>query len=482
MNKGKNLPQSALDWYDFHFPQSPFHGQIQVSYIGKLGFRQLWSGERENLRNFLKNMNVLSKSHYYITANTCTNHQRSLERLFSLENIVIDIDCHQEGVTPQEIPILCDAFLTRLQEYDQAIPTPHSIVRTGRGLQLWWKLVPLHSKCKPYYNQVKDYFISALDHIIQEYPSELSLLSVDQVASRNPVGLFRLPGTRNPKARKMVELTRTSQEDPYILQDLVALAKDDPLEIQDKLQEKIPEKFRHPKISSPDPFAQNYQKSDLDLLQEAKSFTFFRCRQLIQLRYLRDAKPGEEQRNNFSLLMYSALRASFPHGEAWNRLLMFNQGFQCPMTTKELENTIVTAQYKEGYQFTNATVISFLQVTPQEQEKISLFPVTQKGNKPEAGSSHPARDAQRKIRRDLRNTTILSLFRQGKKNCQIAAQMKLSPKTVGKITRSLREQQKRSLEETIKAQLHRPMSLLQEELNLSHSTLYRHRATALIDI
>ena len=106
----KNLDESVLSWYDVHFPASSFHGRI---YIGRrkddgFGVQRLFLGEREAVRQFLEDMHVSEKLDYYITANTVNGVERNLEGLFSLDNIVLDIDCHSEVVEGWQEQVMPD--------------------------------------------------------------------------------------------------------------------------------------------------------------------------------------------------------------------------------------------------------------------------------------------------------------------------------------------------------------------------------------
>ncbi len=460
--KGKPLPSSALEWFDFHFPTSDFDGNIQIAYSGQKGFQHLWTGDRQDIRGFLAEMTVFSKSNYYISANTFTNHQRKLENLFSLENMVIDIDCHQEDISPNQRENLLETFLFRFADLD--IPSPHTMVRTGRGLQLWWKILPIHSKCLFFYNQGKSYLLDRIQLLLEEYPEELSSLTLDRVASTNAAGLYRLPGTKNPKAHKEVTYTKTSHNPPYTVQELVKLAEENPVKTTQN------SKPKRNSMTEKDLFAGQYATAELDLLDQTNSLTFFRCKQLIQLRKLRNRPMGMEERNNFSLIAYSALRATFPHLEAMEHLRAFNQGFQQPMTEKELQNTIYTAQEKDGYHFTNRCILDFLQVSPQEQELIGLYAT--KGSF-ETTTSHPARDIARKLKKEDRIEKIKNYVSQGKTNVEIAKEMNLSEKTVGKYARPFRQERKESILQALKE--NKTIQSLTEQIKLSTSTLYRYR-------
>ncbi len=465
-SKGSPLSPEALDWFRFHFPQSStFDGYFQICYRGRTGFRTLWTGVQDNIEEFLSKMKIFSKSDYYISANCTTTVKRQKIALFAMQNIVIDIDCHQDHLHPEERNQFLEDFMFRFQEFDNFIPTPHSIVWTGRGLQLWWAIAPTHAKLLPFYDNVKQYFLHVIRSILDEY--KLENLTLDQGASLNPVGVFRLPCTNNPTARQRVRLERTSVQKPYLLEDLEKIMHANKEELHfapsQKFNSKKSKKFNSEKSKNEnkllpnchteqDPFLSQYVEEDIALLTKLNSFTYFRTKQLIQLRYLRNSPKTLEQRNNFSLLVYSALRSSLSHHDAWERLLSFNKGFKEPMTLPELENVICTAKHKDGYKFSNGKVIDFLQITPDEQEKIGLS----RKNADKSGvasSSHAHQKNFTQLKKGHYKEKIISLFEAGVPCKKIAETMNRSLSIITRIVKPYRDAQNLTLYKEIRLQL-----------------------------
>ncbi len=489
--KGSPLPPEALEWFRFHFPQnSSFDGFFQLCYRGKKGFRTLWTGVQDNMEEFLSKMRILNKSDYYLSANCTTTVKRNKEKLFALQNIVIDLDCHLDHLHPIEKDQLFDNFLFRFQEYHYAIPLPHTIVKTGRGLQLWWAIHPIHAKCLPYYDRVKQYFLHLLQEILEEYTQELSDLKIDRAASLNAVGVFRLPGTNNDVGRRKVSWQRTSVEKPYHIRDLEKIMEENkeefdfnPKNIQKKNDKNANLKKRNC-LTEEDPFLSQYLDEDIAFLEKMDSFTYFRSKQLLQLRLLRNLPQGAEERNNFSLLIYSALRASFPHKESWERLTLFNKGFKKPLTEAELENVISSAQHKEGYRFSNERVISFLDITQEEREKIGLYSVND-DTVFEVPHSHMNRDHYNKLKKDYQRLKIFTLYQEGKKTEEIAKEAGCSKSTVTRWLKPHKDAEKLAIYQEIKEKLGQGISYAQIIAenhilqNLSDTSKYRYQKRAL---
>lgn len=418
----QNLKPEVLDWYDLHFPTSSFHGRLHVGRRKNDGFgvQRLFTGEREAVREFLETMHVSSKIDYYITANKVSGVDRKLDGLFSLDNIVLDLDCHDSSIDEETL----DSLLWRFRR-DQVVPMPNSIVHTGRGLQFWWHIKPVHAKCRPFFEEVRDYIFDRIVTFLQEY-SEFEGLKLDATASHNLIGYYRLPGTVNTATGTVVEYEIERQES-YILQDMtdwVALEK----ETSKKNREAPP-----PTPTATEDFSGRYQASDIRILKNFHTFGFTRMRQLIQLRILRDNEIGEETRNDLCFMAYNAMLPGLGHDKAFERLLEFNQGFKSPMSEKELNGVICSAKDKGGYKYSNAKMIEFLGVTSAEQEAIGLWAPTKQFDPMTRLSTHPSRTAARRTIKADRDKKVISLAENGLKAAAIARELDIDRHTVASI-------------------------------------------------
>ena len=117
------------------------------------------------------------------------------------------------------------------------------------------------------------------------------------------------------------------------------------------------------------------------------------------------------------------------------RLRQFNAGFKSPMTEKELQQTVCTAQRKAGYQYSNEKLIALLGITEEEQSVIGLFAVPQHKAfiRPNA-----TRDEVRKARREGRDSKIVELHESGISQSEIARQLKINRKTVARVLKDFR--------------------------------------------
>lgn len=421
-----NLPERALSWFDFHYAPSPFHGRFQLGYRkkGETGIWPLFTGERESVEEFLMGMHMSSNLDYYITANAVKGVKRGSDQIFSLHNIVLDIDSHKDADEPPNQGQLEELFwrLNRDLFSSSDPPPPTSIIQTGRGLQLWWAIVPMAVNCVTWYKEIQDTLIQAINEFLDGYPDLKEDFCIDGAPSRNIAGYFRLPGTINTRTGTAVEILEF-RELTYDTHDFIRWAK----------QWKEANKKDKPLPSPAADFSGQYLSSDMYILRNFHTTAFFRVRQLIQLRILRDNDVGEETRNNMCFIAYNAMLPAVGPQQAWEKLIAFNEGFKEPMSEKELHQTVDTSLKKGGYKYKNTSIIEFLGITSEEQEAIGLYAPSQPFSSLTRLSGHPARNASRKTQKDDRNRKIHEMAKAGVSREKIANELGISRNTVATV-------------------------------------------------
>ena len=147
--------------------------------------------------------------HSYCCPHAFSYGDRTVESLYALQSIVLDIDCHSEryckSLRNYRIQTLAHILIHDADDY--GLPEPNFIVFTGRGLQVWWNHESMSArKCLNTWKSIVCCFIEIVNKMIADHsegdPQDtIRGLAVDEQASLNPVGLFRIPGTYNPKAK-----------------------------------------------------------------------------------------------------------------------------------------------------------------------------------------------------------------------------------------------------------------------------------------
>lgn len=331
-----------------------------------------------------------------------------MDTLFSLHNIVIDIDLHDERLLPQELEEKLEALVWRLENdcFTQAdIPVPNYIVVTGRGVQLWWCLIPASTKqFSDDVSKISRFFAAVLKDFLAEFPSELMGFRVDKTASANLAGVYRLPGRVNPKCNREVEAIQLHSN-------------------------KLDLKGFWARCLSASEIASSIQKSRNSFRSYGRTTNFDhvaerRTEAICQLRDMRSAPLGEETRNDFCFAFFATLSPVIGTDEAYQRTLEFNQGFLQPFTEKELKSTLASA-FQKDYKFTTRRLIEFLNVTDDEASAVGL----------EVTAPRPSKAAVKK-KKAARNEQITDLYRSGLTQAEISNQLGLSRKTVSAVTPS----------------------------------------------
>ena len=108
---------------------------------------------------------------YFLTANSfSTPKERKKKNLYTIQNIVLDIDIHSakrdRGIFIQRL----DAVLyLAFKDETFPLPVPKTVVYTGRGIQLWWAVCPFSAKELLYvYHDLVRYFASEITKRINE--------------------------------------------------------------------------------------------------------------------------------------------------------------------------------------------------------------------------------------------------------------------------------------------------------------------------
>lgn len=413
----KYINRAIDQWLDIHYGDTSFNGNAVIGYRKNKGVYTMSVRPLTELKQYVKMVHASTKLDYYITANTVKGTDRKKEDLFGLQNIVIDVDWHSH----RNASDLAQSFVWYAKRdlwNTGVIPKPNSIVYTGRGVQLWWAIVPCYGG-KGYdislyhHTKIKNTFMNHLEALIDRYSEELEEPDFDRGPSSNLVGYFRIPCTYNTKAGRYgsLEILHTERYD----QRKLTLIPDPEVEA-DTVEERG-------QVLMVD--------SDREVLRGYATLGARRMLQLIKLRNLRDSEIGEEKRDYFNFCAYNALRMSFDHEEAMVRLRLFNEGFKQPMTEAELENCVCTAKKKGGYKCGNAKLIEWLEITPDEQYTIGLFVARKKPN--------ASRDEVRSALKADRDIKIQRMKAEGISQAEIARILGIGKNTVYRVLKKLKE-------------------------------------------
>lgn len=292
-NTGKSyLPnQAMLDFITFAYSDKSFDGIVQFSKSDprKKDFKLLGCAKCSQMVAYLQDMWMFPDYNYYISANIFARPGNSKENLLAINAIVIDIDNHSKEHTITEIGLGIEALLWRLQNDFFGltdIPAPNRIVLTGRGLQLWWCVVPAYAKAfERNFADVEKHFEQQLEQFLSDFPIELEGFEIDKGASAKPAGFFRLPGSISPHTGRETEIICLHDTRLNLL-----VYRDQTLPANERAV-----RMKRTWSSCP---SSSYTHSGTEQL------TYYRLSVIERLRDIRSAPVGSEMRNNFCFLYY----------------------------------------------------------------------------------------------------------------------------------------------------------------------------------
>ena len=336
----------------------------------------------------INKINIKTDSDFYITANTLTKKDRKTENLFSLKNIVIDIDCHNSELDDYDRNELLEDFLFRIKR-DLDLPSFNIVHFTGRGLQLWYCLEEIAGVWSFLYKDTVEKIIDTLETLKEEYP-DFEQLNIDGI-SKNLVGFFRLFETYNTKTGKksIVEIQN------YVKYDLSELHQSIPRVRKNTQNIALQTNIQH------DYIALNHKRIDF----------------IKWLIAYRNAPIGSETRDKLLLLFYNACVQVMSREMAQAYTLKLNKEFKIPL--ERTENIFTYIDQKGFLNFKNDTFCMFLELNENERHEY----MKQK-------SSNYTRDKNRRLAKEERNRRILQLKKEGKTNIEIAQILNISRNTV----------------------------------------------------
>ena len=209
-------PQIA-DFLSAHFNTK--YGKLFVEYSNCMESNDqthvLVSGpvKKGEIRNLIATLSLSNRRDYFLSANTflSPDGRRWKYDLAMLTNIVVSVEYHKDTVFSKRTDTKrkCNCLLELLSaEFSRSgsgttkFPAPNDVVMTGRGLDLWWTLLPrpVHGKDASILDVYRNAAIAlcqAVMLIIDKHPDKLADLRVNIEKSINPSSLFRMPYTYN---------------------------------------------------------------------------------------------------------------------------------------------------------------------------------------------------------------------------------------------------------------------------------------------
>lgn len=275
-----------------------------------------------------------SITYYGFKSRNCT------ENKFAMRNIVIDLDFHNDTETMinyyKNILINNDDFR---DGFFEGVPIPSFINFTGRGFQFWWCCNEESLKIEWLFNKVKTELIKRLNKNIYECDWLPVGTKIDEAASKNSLGMFRLPGTLNSRTNLQTECHVYNKE-RYSIDYLKEALNVSVFEnIQPKKRKKKRKQFDNVTMAK-------------NRVAELEAFQDF-CDKY--------GCYASENRHVKLHLMYNNLIVYLDKDNARNYALNFNNRFQRPLSLSECISTFKSIDIVGHYKYKNSTIREKLQ-------------------------------------------------------------------------------------------------------------------------
>lgn len=351
MNNSVQLEAARHQVFFQHNPQNT-KGYITIAKKERTGkFKQYYYQPTE-LANHLTT--VMGEDVFY-SQNTFYRRARRIETIKQLRSLYVDLDFYLFNYDPEWI-------LGKLEYeyYRQSIPEPNMIIFSGQGIVLVWTIEPVPYKVLPLWQAVQNYLIK-----------QLADLGGDPKAS-DAARIFRLAGSTSSKNGNEVHVEYLHGYQ-YTLR-----------EIQYEYLPELTPKKEKPKKG---------RKKKVVHLFNVYTLHSARIKDLDKLVTMRNGNMNGFREITLFLYRYWCCCFTNDPQEALQQTLEFNQTFTQPLPQKEAIKATESAQKAylsksdaeanekakamgypgAGYRVSNARIIDWLQITPEEQKHLQTI-------------------------------------------------------------------------------------------------------------
>lgn len=350
----------------------------------------------------------------YICANGMkSGYKRTIDNLVNIQNLVIDIDFHEDEIPIDELNEHILEFEEKLLE--KLVLKPNLINRTGRGMHLWFCIEPCHVALSKICLSVVDMLCSHIAEIMQELNE--TVLSIDKASSLKLNGLFRLPYTYNTKANRWSECRAIHWEFPNV-NDLRKVLLDNGYKSNYFVDYsgKTKKKSKKPKIKSG-----KYKFSNKINTNNYAPCLIHRKMFLEQVIQSRGGKKGSRDLLMFAL--YATVIWLYDKDDAQSYCEGVNRHFEEPLKDSKLWEIFRDVDRKR-YKFKVHNFLNLINATEEERAWYYKLSVKEERKK------------ERHDKKAERNRKVMELYEQGLSIVEISKKMNVSRPTIYKILAS----------------------------------------------
>lgn len=418
-----------MNIYNILFPpEAKYIGWVQFATLNKGKMQSLGYTDFEHIEEKAENLKIKKSQDYYIMANTVKRFTtRTSDNLFSLNNIIIDIDCHSKSnvISRYEVLKLTEEIGWRLNRdlwTCGELEMPNIVHYTGRGIQLIWHIESTSAKLLFLYHKAIDYIAVIIREWLKEYPTLQRHFEIDITASKNAVGLFRMFNTYNTKAKTMT-VADVLHDRAVNLNDLIKQLEDtEPVKEFLKRKKQIKKRYKEQKLN--DDFKPDERKNGYSALH------YKRIKIIEEL--ARETENSVGHRDMMIFLAFNSARQIYPFETAKKICRKINRLFSEPLPDIEY-----IFKQDKVYQIKNCTFFEKLGVSQDELINMGKY---------EMSRPNITRDlarGQRKAERQMKKDMAEKFIKSGMALKDVAERTGLSLSTISKISAVIPKSKKR---------------------------------------
>lgn len=339
---------------------------------------------------------------YYITKNSFIADQRRNSALFSLDNLVIDLDDHSGKLDGRQLDHEINRLIFTLDEdYSGRMPA-FNLTRSGRGAHLWIPLESFSAKMRLYYSVYAHSLCDTVERAAQEIQSPLQ---IDRAASMNAAGIIRLPFTINQHTGKLATFEQRTT-DRHTLDDLQEFCAVNLTETGKPIEKQHGRRCTR---------SEDDRRAYIPLNQK-------RIRFLSAIIDRADDLTGRRD-----LILFLLCNAWYQYtgdaATACEKLDEANRRLSEPLTNAEITNISAYITKKGGLDFKKQTFLDFMCATFDERQ-LYLYDMQNQRETDRAAARE---------RKEQRICAIIEMHRNGMKQAEIATACGCCQKTVSNI-------------------------------------------------
>lgn len=391
--------------------------------------------EQKDIEKTFKKIDKLKideKCNYYIVKNSFKSVYRRKEELFSLDNIVFDIDNHTESDF-KRLDANIDRLISLLDtDYKDKFPE-FNVVYTGRGVQVWVGLISFRAfpSIVEKYERICEHFCEFLDKIIKENEIDLE---IDAGPSKDATRMLRLPCSYNTKRPDFKVAWKHRTDKKYALYDFFdEFSIEQPVLFDFSAMPKVTETKKEKSADKPQNSPSNKEEKVSEGVGKGSrykgdtpdkaNFTNLGYKRMSFIEKLVSDANGdcEGRRNNLLMLYYSSALIVADRESAVNKTLYLNSRFTKPMPKPDVDKIFKYADKHGRMHFTNKTFFELCGAT--NFQKLGYISQTSK--------EYERENARQKKKE--RNIRIHTLSAEGMSLRQIAKEVGCAVNTVRSV-------------------------------------------------